>query len=155
MKGGEYWNIDYLVKNQLYFYTLFNDYVARLFYQHSQSILCMNTKLPNRFITQDNVSIQTTITFPSRRMSGKFFKGINVFLAPIYAHVRHYLVVINFAKNEGYFIDGLNRDHAYEEGKRTYMLRALALVLISQKRKIPNLDFNVLTSFNIDNFKSK
>ena len=49
----------------------------------------------------------------------------------------------------------MNRDQAYEEEKRTCMLRALALVLICQQLKIPNLDFNVPTSFNIDNFKLK
>ena len=53
MKGGEYWNINYFFKNQLYFHTLLNDYVVEhvlkiwdhLFYQHSPSILCMNPKV--------------------------------------------------------------------------------------------------------------
>ena len=35
------------------------------------------------------------------------------------------------------------------------MLRVLALVLIYQRLKIPNFDFNVPTSFNIHNFKIK
>ena len=63
--------------------------------------------------------------------------------------------MINFTKNEGYVIDGMNRDKAYEEEKRTHILRALALVLICQQLKIPNFDFNVLTLFHIDNFKLK
>ena len=78
MRGGDYWSIDYFVKNQLYFHSLLNDYVvdyvvdyvlkiwAHLFYQHSPSILCMNSKVTYLFITQDNVSIQTTITSLSR-----------------------------------------------------------------------------------------
>ena len=162
-RGGEYWSIDYFVQNQLYFHSLLNDYVvdhvlkiwAHLFNKHSPSILCMNSKVPNLFITQDNVSIQTTITSLSRLTNGKFFKGINMFLVPICDKLHYYLVVINFTKNEGYVIDGLNCDQAYEEEKRTYMLRALALVLICQQLKIPNLDFNVPTSFNIDTFKLK
>ena len=163
MRGGEYWSIDYFVKNQLYFHTLLNDYVmdhilkiwAHLFHQHSPSILCMNSKVPNLFITQENVSIQTTITSLSRLTNGKFFKGINMFLAPICANNHYYLVVINLTRNEGYVIDGLNEDQAYEEEKKTYMLRALALVLICQQLQIPNLDFNVPASFNIDKFKLK
>ena len=163
MRGGEYRSIDYFVKNQLQFHTLLDDYVvdhvlkigAHLFYQHSPSILYINSKVPNQFITQDNVSIQTTITSLSRLTNGKFFICINMFLAPICAQGHYYLVVINFTKNEGYVIDGLNRDQAYEEEKRSYMLRALGLVLICQKLKIPNFDFNVLASFNINNFKLK
>ena len=46
-------------------------------------------------------------------------------------------------------------NESYEEEKGTYMLRALDLVLIYQQLKIPNFDFNVPTSFNIDNFKLK
>ena len=55
----------------------------------------------------------------------------------------------------GYVINERNCDQAYEKVKRTYMLRTLALVLICQQLKISNLDFNVPTSFNIDNFKLK
>ena len=70
MRGGEYWSIDYFVENQLYFYSLLNDFVvdhglkiwAHLFNKHSPSILCMNSKISNLFITQENMSIQTTIT---------------------------------------------------------------------------------------------
>ena len=142
---------------------LLNDYVmdhvlkiwAHLFYKYSPSILCMNSKVPNLFITQKNVSIQTTITPLSRLTNEKFFKGINMFLAPICINFHYYLVVLNFTRNEGYIIDGLNYDQPYEEEKKTYMLRALALVLICQQLKIPNLDFNVPASFNIDNFKLK
>ena len=75
-----------------------------------------------------------------------------MFLAPICANNHYYLVVINFTRNEGYVIDGLNGDQAYEEEKKTYMLRALALVLICQQLKIPNLDFNVPAPFNVFNF---
>ena len=93
---------------------------AHLFYQHSLSILCINSKVPNLFITQENVSIQTTITSLSRLTNGKFFKGINMFLAPICAHGHYYLVVINFTRNEGYIIDGLYEDQTYEEEKKTH-----------------------------------
>ena len=64
-----------------------------------------------------------------------------------------YLVAINFTRNEGYIIDGLNGDQAYEEENKTCMLRASTLVLICQQLQIPNLDFNVPESFNIDKFK--
>ena len=74
MRGGEYWSIDNFVHNQLYFQTLLIDYVVdhvlkiwnHLFHEHSPSILCMNSKVPNLFITQDNVSIQTSIASLSR-----------------------------------------------------------------------------------------
>ena len=104
MKGGEYWSIDYFVQNQGYFHNLLNDYVmdhilkiwAHLFYQHSPSILCMNFKVPNLFITQDNVSIQTTIISLSRLSKGKIFKGgINIFLTPTCANLHYYIVAIN------------------------------------------------------------
>ena len=100
----------------------------------------MNSNVLNLFITQENVSIQTTITSLSRLTNGKFFKGICMFLASICAYLHFYLVVINYTKNEGYVIDGLNCDQAYEEEKRTYMLKALALGLICQQLKIPNLN---------------
>ena len=54
-----------------------------------------------------------------------------MFLAPVCAHAHYYLVVINFTKNEDYVIDGSNSDQAYEEEKRTYMLRALAFELFA------------------------
>ena len=76
-------------------------------------------------------------------------------LVPICANDHYYLVVINFTKNEGYVIYGLNRDQAYEEEKRTYMQRAQAIVLICQKLKILNFDFNVPTSLNVNKFKLK
>ena len=163
MRGGEFWSIDYFVKNQLFFHSLLHDYVvdhilkiwAHLFYQYSPSILCMNSKVPNLFITQDNVSIQTTFTSLSRLRNGKFFKDINMFLAPICTHHHYNLVVMNFTKNEGYIIDGFDGDQAYEEENKTYIQRALALVLICQRLKIPNFYFNVPTSLNIDNFKLK
>ena len=63
--------------------------------------------------------------------------------------------MINFTKNESHIIDGLNHNQTYDEEKRTYMQRALDLVLICQRLKSPNFDFNVMTSFNIDNFKLK
>ena len=63
--------------------------------------------------------------------------------------------MINLTNNDGYVIDGLNCDQTYEDEKRTHIQRALALVLICQRLKIPNFDFNVPTSFNIDNFKLK
>ena len=66
-----------------------------------------------------------------------------MFLVLICAHTYYYLVVIKLAKNEGYVIDELNDNQAYEEEKKTYMLRALALVLICQQLQIPNFNFNV------------
>ena len=112
----------------------------------------MNSKVPNLFLTQDNMSIQTIITSLSRLTNEKLFKDINMFLALIYVHGHYYLVVINLTKNEGHLIDALNRDQAYEDKKRSYMQRVLALVLIYQRPKIPNIDFNIATSFNIVNF---
>ena len=76
-------------------------------------------------------------------------------LAPIYDHSQYYLVVINLTKNEGYIIDGMNQDQAYDEEKRINMQRALALVLIYQSLKIPSLYFNEPASFNIAIFKLK
>ena len=88
MRGGEYWSIDHFVENQLYFNSLLNDYVVDhvlkiwdyQFYQHSLSILCMNSKVPNLFITQENVSIQTTITSLSRLTNGNSSKVLICFL---------------------------------------------------------------------------
>ena len=65
MRGREYWKIDSFFKTQLFFHTLLNNYVvdhvlkswAHLFYQYSPSIFYMNSKVPNLFIPQDNVSI--------------------------------------------------------------------------------------------------
>ena len=82
-------------------------------------------------------------------------EGINMFLALICDNLHFYVVVINFTKNEGYVIDGLNCNQAYEDERRTYMQIALALVLICQQLKIPNFDFNVPTPFNTDTFKLK
>ena len=115
---------------------------AHLFHEQFPSILCMNSKVLNLFITQDNMSIHTVITHLSRLSNEKFFKGINMFLAPICAHHHYCFVVINLTKNEGYVIDGLNRDQIFRDVKRTYMQRALALVFIYQKLKIPNFDLN-------------
>ena len=53
--------------------------------------------------------------------------------------------MINFTKDEDYVIDELNRDQAYEGAKRTYIQRVLALVLICQRLKIPNFNFNETT----------
>ena len=65
MKGGDYWSIDYFVKNQYYFHTLLKDYVVdhtlkiwdHLFNKHTPSIFCMNSKVSNPFFTQENISI--------------------------------------------------------------------------------------------------
>ena len=162
MRGGEYRSIDYFIENRLFFLILLNDYIvdhvfkiwAHLFYEHSPSILDIDFKVPNLYITQENLSIQTTITSLSRLTNGKFFKGINIILAPICAKDHYYLAVINFITNEGYVIE-LIAIRVYKEEKRKYMLRALALVLICQHLKIPNLDFNVATSFHIANLKLK
>ena len=78
-----------------------------------------------------------------------------MFLALVCTHGHYFLVVINFTKNEDYVIDGLNRDQTYEDEKRRYMQRVLALGLFYQRLKIPKFDFNVPTLFNIENFKLK
>ena len=88
-------------------------------------------------------------------MNVKFFKDINIFLDPIFADNHYYLIVINLTKNKGYVIDGLNQDQVYEDKKKIYMQRALALLLIYQQLKIPNFEFHVPTSYNIQTFTLK
>ena len=141
--GVEHWDFASLSDNHSYFHNLLNDYIVdhmlkiwdHLFHKHSPSILCMNSKVPNLFMTKDTVSIQTTITSLHRLSKGKLFKGIDMFLCPICDGNHYYLLVINLAKNEGYVIDGNNCDQAYTNEKRTYMQRALALLLLCQELK--------------------
>ena len=58
-------------------------------------------------------------------------------------------------KNESNIIDGLNEDQVYEDKKKTYMKRALALVLICQLLQISDSEFHILALFNIQTFKLK
>ena len=71
-------------------------------------------------------------------------------------HENHYYVlVINLANNEGYVIDGLNYNQTYAAQKQTYMHRVLASPVLCQKLQIKDFNFNVPSSFNIQNFKLK
>ena len=155
--GVEHWDFASLSDNHSYFHNLLNDYIVdhmlkiwdHLFHEHSPSILCMNSTVPNLFMTKDTVSIQTTITSLHRLTKGKLFKGIDMFLYPICDGHHYYLRVINLAKIEGYVIDGNDCDQAYINEKLTCIQRALALLLLCQELKIPDFNFNVPSSFNL------
>ena len=86
-----------------------------------------------------------------------FFKGIDIFLCPICQYEHYYLVIINLAKNEGYVIDGLNRntEDDHKETKLTYMKRALSLLVLCQKLKSKHYNFNVPSTFNLQKFQLK
>ena len=86
-----------------------------------------------------------------------FFKGINIFLCPICDGKHYYLVIINLAKNEGYVIDGLNRNKEDEDKKRKlkYIQRALTLLVLCQEINIKGFDFNMPSSFNLQKLSIK
>ena len=90
MRGGEYWSIDYFVENQLYIYSLLNDFGSRPQTMGSSilSAFSINSlhELQNSKSINYNVSIQAIITSLSSLTNGKFFIGINMFLAPICVH---------------------------------------------------------------------
>ena len=61
------------------------------------------------------------------------------------------------SKNEGYVIDGLNRNTLVEDKKRklTYVHRALTLLVLCQEIKIKDYNFNVPSRFHLQSFKLK
>ena len=124
--GIQYWEYSDLKESHFFIHKLLNDHDVdhilkiwnHLFHKHSPSILCMSSQVPNLFITEDTVNIQSTIASLHKLTKGMFFKGIDIFLCPICQYEHYYLVIINLAKNEGYVIDGLNRNTEDEHKKQ-------------------------------------
>ena len=89
-----------------------------IFVQRTPDILCMKSMVPNLFETTNNTAIKSAVNSIRRLTNDKSFEGIDMLLVPIY-HIRHYwLCVINFAKNDGYVIDGFNADYLYGGRKK-------------------------------------
>jgi len=163
--GVQYWEYSDLNNSHDSIHNMLNDHVVdhilkiwnHLFHKHSPSILCMNSIVPNLFMTGQTVSIKSTILSLHKLTEGMFFKGIDMFLCPICQGIHYYLVIINLAKNEGYVIDGLNRNKEDEDKERklTYIHRALTLLHLCQEINIKGYNFNMPSKFNLQTFKLK
>ena len=144
------WISDYIVDHVLQIW-------HHLFHEISPEILCMNSMVPNLFVTTDKTAIKSAINSIRRLTNDKLFEGIDMFLVPICHGMHYYLCVINLAKNEGYVIDGMNFDGCYRSNKKEYMQRALALIILCQKldNKITEFKSNIPTTFGLKDFKLK
>ena len=121
-----------------------------LFHVISPDTFCMSSMVPNLFVTTNNTAIKSAVNSIRRLTNDKLFEGIDMFLVPILKSGHYYLYAINLAKNEGYVIDGYNGDSCYEECKKDYMQRALALIILCQKldNKIPEFKANIPKRFS-------
>ena len=128
-----------------------------LFHLISPDILCMNSMVPNLFVTTNNTAIKSAVNSIRRLTNDKLFEGIDMFLVPILHGAHYYLCVINMAENEGYVINGYNGDPFFESSKKDYMQRALALIILCQKldNKIPEFKPNIPKTFGLKDFKLK
>ena len=71
----------------------------------------------NLFVTTNNTVIKSAVNSIRGLTNDKFFEGIDMFLVSVLNNVHYYLCVIILAKNEGYVIDGFNRDSCYKEAR--------------------------------------
>ena len=149
-KNFNNWISDYIMDHVLQIW-------HHLFHAISPEILCMNSMVPNLFVTTNNTAIKSAVNSIHRLTNGKLFEGIDMFLVPICNNSHYFLCVINLAKNEGYVIDGLNGDGCYRETKKEYMQRALALIILCQKldNTIPEFEANIPKSFGLKGFRLK
>ena len=128
-----------------------------LFHVISQDMFCMNSMVPNLFVTANNTTIKSAVNSIRRQTNDKLFERINVLSVPILNSAHYYLCVINMAENEGYVINGYNGDPFFESSKKDYMQRALALIILCQKldNKIPEFKPNIPKTFGQKDFKLK
>ena len=66
---------------------------------------------------KQEASLKLIVNILHRLTNGKYFKGVDLFLGPIWTKAQYLLYIINIARNKAYVIGGFSEDFLYEEDK--------------------------------------